>query len=394
MRLFHILLALAGALLLGVWLSGPLSEDPGYVLIRFQGWALETTAVAIIVCLIAVYFVWRIARFLLRQPQKAVQHLVARHEQARLEKGLLALTEGRWRRAEKLLSQSAKDSQLPTVHYLAAARAAQGRSADHQRDAYLLQAQGNSSAQFAVQLTRAELLLADDDTADAAVILETLHHERPRNAHVLQLLARCYQKLERFDELRQLLPALKREKVVDKTEAELLLQLSLQGALRQTMDVDKLQTVWKTVPRRLKHDAALIRAYAERAVIFDQHAEVEKLLRKQLQSAWDSDLVLLYGQLKTDEPTAQLKTAEGWLNKHPEDAALILTLARLCARAELWGKARDYYQRALNLSAGPEAYQELGQLYDAQGNTQAAMACYRNVLRLNNNQPVEPVVHT
>lgn len=392
MRLLHILLALAGALLLGVWLAGPFSADPGYILIRFHGWAVETTAVALLAALLLIYLAWRIIFWLLRQPGKAVTHVIEKREQARFEKGLLALTEGRWHKAEKLLSRSAQDSQLPTVHYLAAARAAQARDADAEREEYLTRAQGESShAGFAVDLTRAELALADDDPALACPLLKALHEQRPRNAHVLQLLARCYQKLEDFDQLRALVPALLRANVVDKSEGENLRHRAIQGCLRQASDYQSLWNVWSSVERRFKHEPALVHAYAQRALEFGQDAEIETLLRKHLKHHWDERLVLLYGKVQGAEAKTQLKTAEGWLKAHPEDAALLLTLGRICARAELWGKAKEHYQRALGLQASEDAYRELGYLFDQQGNTQSAMACYRNVLHLQQGEPVEPV---
>ncbi|WP_399361225.1 heme biosynthesis HemY N-terminal domain-containing protein [Thiohalobacter thiocyanaticus] len=46
----------------------------------------------------------------------------ARHS---LNQGLLALSEGDWPRAEKLLVEHADDSESPLLNYLAAARAAQ-----------------------------------------------------------------------------------------------------------------------------------------------------------------------------------------------------------------------------------------------------------------------------
>ena len=68
---------------------------------------------------------------------------------------------------------------------------------------------------------------------------------------------------------------------------------------------------------------------------------------------------------------------------HPDDARLHLALGRLCAREELWGKARFHMIRSLELEPTVTGYDSLGQLMERQGNLELAMACFRNALRMN-----------
>ena len=46
-------------------------------------------------------------------------------------------------------------------------------------------------------------------------------------------------------------------------------------------------------------------------------------------------------------PCASIERAESWLKQHPDDAALLLTLGRLCAQQELWGKAQSYLDASI-----------------------------------------------
>lgn len=393
MRLLHVLLALVGALLLGAWLAPPLGEDPGYVLVRFQGWAFETTAVALALLAIVGYFLFRIALWLLRLPGRAVRGAVEGRREARLERGLIAFAEGRWSRAEKLLSSGARGSTDPAAHYLAAARAAQARGDDNAREDYLAlaDAQGGD-ARFATELTRAELMLDDPAQADAAgALLEGLHEERPRNPRVLDLLAASYRNRENWAGLRGLAPALKRAGELDAAGAAALAREAAEAELKTAPDLERLEAAWSSLSRGERHDTALVRAYAERALELGRGNEMAELVQKTIRRSWDENLVLLYGRLPVAEPAAALKRAEGWLKDHPEDGALMLTLGRLCRRAELWGKAREYLERSLAFSPRADTYRELAELKEQQGDTAGAMACYRNVLRLNRGDPVEPV---
>ena len=68
---------------------------------------------------------------------------------------------------------------------------------------------------------------------------------------------------------------------------------------------------------------------------------------------------------------------------------LHLTLGRLCAREELWGKARHHMIRSLEIEPTVGGYDSLGQLLERKGELEIAMACFRNALRMN--QGKEPL---
>jgi HemY protein len=68
---------------------------------------------------------------------------------------------------------------------------------------------------------------------------------------------------------------------------------------------------------------------------------------------------------------------------HPDEPLLHLTLGRLCAREELWGKARHHMIRSLEIEPTVAGYDSLGQLLERKGELEVAMACFRNALRMN-----------
>ena len=68
------------------------------------------------------------------------------------------------------------------------------------------------------------------------------------------------------------------------------------------------------------------------------------------------------------------------------DAVLLLTLGRLCARQELWGKAQSYLDASISVEPMYSAYLVLAQLHDRLGNADAARRNYRESLDLAVNQ--------
>ena len=74
------------------------------------------------------------------------------------------------------------------------------------------------------------------------------------------------------------------------------------------------------------------------------------------------------------------------MKSNPRDAVLLLTLGRLCARQELWGKAQSYLDASISVEPMYSAYLALAQLHDRLGNADAARRNYRESLDLAVNQ--------
>jgi HemY protein len=70
------------------------------------------------------------------------------------------------------------------------------------------------------------------------------------------------------------------------------------------------------------------------------------------------------------------------LTANRRDAVLLLTLGRLCARQELWGKAQNYLEASISVEPLYSAHLMLAQLHDRLGNADAARRHYRASLDL------------
>jgi HemY protein len=135
----------------------------------------------------------------------------------------------------------------------------------------------------------------------------------------------------------------------------------------------------------------VVRAFADRAIQLDAAGMTEDVIRRSLKREWDSRLLIPYGEPGPDDTSKRLKHCEKWLQEHPEDPWLHLALGRLCAREELWGKARHHMVRSLEIEPSVAGYDSLGQLLDRKGELEVAMACFRNALRMNQGKEPQPL---
>ncbi|NKI35794.1 hypothetical protein HFP89_11535 [Wenzhouxiangella sp. XN79A] len=389
--LIVLLLVLALAVIGGAWLAPRLLDDPGYVLVEFGGWRLQMSLLVLVGGVLLSWLALAVVVALLRAPGRAARTLRDARDRRNLDRGLMALTEGRWADAERALNKTLAHHGS-TAGYLAAARAAQGQGAEQRRDGYLEHADRRfGQKHFITQLTRARLLLADGDAEGAIAPLEELHLKKPKHEGVLRLLLQAYQQAERWHELRLLVPAMRKADLVDAERAQGLVELAAGRELAAAHDVAALQSTWRALKGGLKQRPEVVAAFARRALELDRAELAEPELRRVLAGDLDDDLLVLYAQADEADRAARIKHCREWLARAPESAALQLALGRLYLDAREDERAREHLEAAVRARPDAEAFAALARVFDRGGQLEAATRCYRNALRLEQGRAPEPL---
>ncbi len=384
---------LVAALLAAVGISVLLKEETGYVMLTWGEWTIETSLALFVLLLsalfVAVYFAVRMLINLWKMPRGTARW----NEQRRKKKsqrttmqGQVELVEGQWQAAEKHLLKHVDSSDTPLLNYLGAAQAAQQQGAIERRDHYLqLAYKDDKKAAIAVQLTQAELQLAEGKPDQALETLTYLKSVAPKHPRVLTQLAQVYKELKLWDKLRDLLPILRRRHIFSDDDYTQLERQTFQGLLDQAVGSStekELKETWNTLPKEMRNDPILVHRYALALIEHNQGDDAEAILRSVLRKQWNPDLVRLYGQIESSNPERQLSVAESWLGSHPKDADLLLTLGRLALRNQQWSKARSYLESAQTASPSADACQLLAGLLEQDGEKERAIEYYREGMRL------------
>lgn len=370
------LLVLAVAVVLGGLVGVLVARDPGYVLIAYQDTAVETSLWFAALVMLAIYALVRLVMFVLTRVGGGGNRLKGWHQRRRseaardqTERGQVLMAEGRWAEARKLLEAAAPRVPAPLINYLGAARAAHEMGDRQGRDELLRAAhQSTSGSRFAVGLTQAELQRADGQWEPCLASLLQLYRLSPRHPQVLRMLVSCYQHLQDWQAMLELMPELKKHKVVPEP-ALLGLQIDAWRGRVRTGREDPSE-LWKSVPRDLRREPALVAAFARALAAAGSDADAESIVRSALEHSWDRELVRLYGTLVNAEPERQMVVAEGWLKQRPNDPDLLLALGRISLMNHLWAKAREYLEASLRLRRSAEAQSELGRLCTALGESE------------------------
>jgi HemY protein len=389
------ILVVAAATLLGL----AIVEHSGYVLIAWKGLRYESSLwVFLLLIALAVLLLWMLRRLVrlllvsggLVNPWSRRQR--SRRQQLAADKGLLDLIEGRWERAVRHLRLAAEGERQPLMYYLGAARAAHKLGRTEESEELLERAlRRQPQAELAIALTHAELQREQGNLQGALETLQAMRERHPRHHLVLELLQRTLVERGDWAALHDLLPELRKAKVL---EGEALAELERkvwiarlqvvgeQGLNQGEVALQPLASVWQSLSSAQRQDAELLLAYAGQLRALGAQEEAEEVLRKALKQSYDARLMRLYGQLRGRDPVRQLQTAEGLLKQHPQDPLLLLSLGRLCLQSGLWGKAREYFEISLEFSRNAETCAELARLLASQGDVEGSNRLLQEVLVL------------
>lgn len=391
-RILCIFLVLLGAVLLGVQLN----NDPGYVLININHWTLETTLwvalFALLLTFIILYGAMQLLHKLAKTPRtihKWNSRRLAHKAQVITRQGLIEYSEGYWHKAKNHLIQALPNTDTPLLNYLTAARAAQKMGDSQLRDNYLREAQQSMpEAKIAVELTQAQLQLANQQWEQALATLRHLHDLAPRHPYVLKLLMKLYEQVRDWPQLIALLPALKKYQVVSPQEFD---SLQLNTYLQAMLDLEKQNqpdsviALFNKLPKKVSNEPAIITDYVSFLLRTQNYSVAENILRGYLRKEFNPKLVELYSVLPSNEQ--QLIFAESLLKKNPHSASLFLCLGRQCIAQHLWGKAKHYLEQSIELNPTPNAYNELGRLHERLNDPTMACAHYKKGLELITTEP-------
>lgn len=362
--------------------------NTGYVLLVAPPYRVELSLNLLLIVLfagfVAGHVLVRIVSGTLRLPARVREYRIARRHHkalAVLNDALQNYFVGRYARAEKAAASLIKLGEHAGIGVIVAARAAHALRAYARRDAFLAQAPVQTPEDIAIKaVTEAELLLDHRRFHEALNVLRDLPK---KHTAVLRLELKAQQMAKNWDQVLKLTDQLEKLKVFDVGQAEQVRRHALSEHLkRKAMDSPALEEVWQNIPAPEKRDSRIAAVAAQSFISLGDCVQARQIIEASLKENWDSELVGLYAECPGDEAVKQIERAEAWLAAHPDDAALLLALGKLCARQELWGKAQSYLDASISVESSYSAHLALAQLQEKLENTDAARRHYRESLEL------------
>jgi HemY protein len=260
------------------------------------------------------------------------------------------------------------------------------------RDLWLERA-GNASPDLpaARLVTRAELALEERDFPAAREALRGLQGAGRKHIATLRMLLRAERGAGAWDEVLRLATQLaKRDAIAPALADEYRTQAIIELLQRSAADPGGFERRWRDVAAEDRIKPRVAAAAARHAIGLGRAALAREIIERALNEEWVPALVALYGELpehaetsdRLTEALLRIESAERWLLERSRDPQLLATLGRLCAHAELWGKARSFLEASLSFEESRAARLDLARLAEHLGETSEAQRQYRKAAEL------------
>ncbi len=381
------IIILVAVMVAGLIFGPQASGNKGYVLIALGNYTIESSVTSAVILAVLFYGALLIVEWLLgrvfglrrktlgwygsRRRRKANQQTVA---------ATLAMAEGYYSQAEKLMIKGASNSDTPLLNYLSAAKAAQARGDDARRDQYLQKAQEeNPKAELALTLTQTQLQIEQGQYDTALAMLESVYALNPRHPMVLDQLRQVHLARQDWSALCDLIPALHKVGKLTPKQEEDLLQQAWSGRLQQAAgSLETLKAVWQDLPRKLRLEPELLACYGDLLRQLGADGEAATLWQEALRKQPMPQLLARLPKLKLDSYQPLLALLQKQQGQPEVDTAL----AQLYLLAGQLDDAQKLLEQEVERAPSAAAYHALGQLMDKRRLTNKANEYYRQALEL------------
>jgi len=373
--------------------------DAGYVLFVYPPYRVEVTmiffALAALAAFMLLYGLARLMGQVLTLPATVRAYRARRRRErahAALARALQAYYEGRYRRAEREAALAYDTGTVPGIAALLAARAAHQLRDFASRDRWFERADSAGDAWRTARLvSRAEVALDERDFGAARDALRGLESAAPRQLTTARMLLRAARGAGAWDEVLRLAGQLvKRDAIAPALAEEYQVQANVELLGRSSDDAVAFERRWRAIGARDQVHPRVAAAAARHAAALGLAPLAREIIEKALAADWSSRLVTLYAELpsqltaaeRAEEARIRIESGERWLVGHNRDPELLASLGRLCAQAELWGKARSFLDASLSFEETRGAHLELARLEERLGDAQEAQRHFRRAAEL------------
>ncbi|MGB0892996.1 MAG: heme biosynthesis HemY N-terminal domain-containing protein [Parashewanella sp.] len=378
-------------ILIGLCISPWLVEHTGYVYLSLGDYELETSVAFALVALIVFYSLLQLVEWVLISLLNMLVKfnlLPSRWRKSNARKhtlsGALALAEEDWASAESEMLKGADSGELPTVNWLAAARAAQHQGRAGERDSYLANAANYPNTKQAVSITKTRYLMQQGELAAARSELDLLHPEKTNKSSLIKIALDLYQLQQDWSAVKLLLPKVQKTKLLAHDELAELTQKTNQEIIREASahGAAELDKAWHWLSRSERKQSSNLAQYILGLCRCDKKEQALKLLIKGVKDADPSPIFVVIPAIVNAEDKKVRELLLSIEKKHEQSAVFNQCMAELYVQTRQLDDAVIYWQKVNEISANKNSWHALAKVYEQLGQAPEALHCYREMIQI------------
>lgn len=384
-QLFFIFLVMLGS----VSFSHYLLKDPGYILIQFLSWRVESSFIvmvlAISIIFLALFLSLKIISSILKAPfflTHVFQAWCKKRQEKRFKQGINAFFKGEWKLALEKLKHKPKRSSWPLD--LISAQAAQNQGLIKERDQFLQTAALEAPKERqTILMFQAQLQIAKGQFEQAqATLTHIRHHAKSLSPQWYFLQTEIELHFQNYQQALDMLvtnPMLKREL----TSYNHLFKQSILGLgkINALPDSKTFLQLLKNQNQNLQDDQEILSNLAS-MIKDDQNARkwlLKKLNTGLKQKPLNLQLLPLLSQMELD--TKSFQKYEALLSEQAPSPEIYVTLATMKIKQSLWGSALNDLNHAIKINPSKKAYLLMAEIYLSINQNSNALEAMQHALK-------------
>jgi len=380
-----LLVLLLVTLIVGGLYVGPLIQaNKGYVLISWDQYTIEMTAISLLLLLIISFFMlwagkrllgWTLALF--SGSLSWFSHFGSRKRHLAWQSGLIALEMRDYESAKQQLIK-AQGGDFDGLELIALARAEYALQDYDNAIRHYEQACQLKTVRVAATCKLGEHYLANAQHSRVIPLIESLPEKEQTASPVIQLYAQTLMEQERWTVLDEKLAEWK--KLLPKQKWQALQLQSAHGVYAEIAGNDgafQLKQTWGKQPRKVRKDPVHQAAYVKQLLQQSVFQEAEQALIGFQKKNPVTELLPLFKELRLPNPTASLKLVESWIKRDPQSPELLSTLGHLASQGKDFKLAEQTLQKALTMRTNKDDLLLLAHVKEHQADQAGALQLYK-----------------
>ncbi|KAA3638746.1 MAG: hypothetical protein DWP95_11935 [Proteobacteria bacterium] len=388
MKKIVLVVIVLGLLIAAAWLTPFMLKNPGLLQLEILGYQVQMTAITAAILILALLLVFWLLWGLAKAPKKLARKVTDYRQQKMFDNGLLALSEGHWQKAEKLLLKSANSSKNPQLSYMAAARAALAQQDLEGALAHLDAAEKTVNNPLTIDLTRCEIWIKAGHLQQARDLLETILSSYPNNPRAVRMMLQISEQQKDYQRIKNLLPKAHKLALVDKVQTETMRDQATRDGLIHAIDEQQLRSLWSELSR--KQQKIYLYEFCQSGLRLGAYQAVTDEIERAQKYQFDNQLVAFWSQLPHNL-NHRLKVAEKWHVQHPKNRPVLLCLGQLYMAKKYWAEAKEALQKALILQSDSQVNRLLAETFQQLDEPEMALQHYAEANK--NNTALLPSEH-
>lgn len=369
----------------GLYLGPHIAANKGYVLIAWENYTIEMTAISAAFMVIGVWVSLWIAKKLIKLIVRTLMGsthwfsgMTHRRLQNAFRSGLLALNEGDLALAQAKLKK-AKGANFSGLNYLALAQVEHQLGNEDKAIEAWQHARSNEESAVAASVQLARHYLAQNNADDAILVLTQLSTANQRNPQVIEQYAQALAQKKQWSTLSSKLNK-EWKKHLSKSALEKWKEHEAHGVYAEVASKEgayQLKEMWEKQARKVRLDPAHQAAYIKQLIAQSMHQDAETALVSFQKKSAVTNLLPLFKTLRLPNPTASLKLVESWLKKDSENSELLSILGHLAYQARDFELAEKVLLKAMSLRDSRDDTLLLAKVKENQHDSKGALQLYK-----------------